>query len=385
MPRCLRGVLDDQARDEASLSLFRAQKLIHRLREDKASLLDRVLELEIAAGITSADVETVHQVELRTERELAYPLLNPPDLPVMEDRPRPLPVLTTSTDFSNSNYNAPLGPSPLPKSFPPRRRSQHLQSAIAAQRLRDDYDAKLAAQGLQRASFPAVAALGLEGSHVALTVELALAGEHLEPVGSTTNDYQVAQHMPARGNKRRRQSSSGGGGKARANAAQASIVVPQQAETATLGYLPNPFATAGAVPEGSIMARNSAEALAAAQANAAAEMQQQAHNPYEIPVTTNASETPGGHYDMDEDGEQSDASGGPGFSETEDYKPNIAGRKGGRHSTGPDKPSRSKRSKGSVLTPGVMSIPFVPRNADGTPRLPLAAGIMTLNSLGGQS
>ena len=78
-----------------------------------------------------------------------------------------------------------------------------------------------------------------------------------------------------------------------------------------------------------------------------------------------------------------------GDEEEEDYKPNIAGggtRRGGRQSTGgPEKAARSKRSKGSVLTPGVHSIPYVPRNPDGTPRLPLAAGIMTLNSLGGES
>ncbi|GAA5916425.1 uncharacterized protein JCM6883_006104 [Sporobolomyces salmoneus] len=379
-----------ESRDEASLSLYRAQKLIHRLREEKSSLLDRVLELEIAAGITSADVETAHQADLRTERELAFPLLNPPDLPSTEDRPRPLPVLTTSTDFTNSNYNAPLGPAPLPKTFPPRQRSQHLQSAIAAQRLRDDYDSKLAAQGLQRASFPAVAALGLEGSNIALTVERALAGEPLEAVSA---DYQPQQ--PARGNKRRRQSSTGGGGgKGRsAVAPQASIHVPQQEQPPPLGYLPNPFASAGAVPEGSMMARNSAEALAAAQANAAAEMQQHqqlAHNPYEIAVGSNnaASATPGVEYEMDEDGGGSDVSpgGGGAMSEGEDYKPNISGagggRKGARQSTGPERPTKYKRSKGSVLTPGVVSIPYVPRNADGTPRLPLAAGIMTLNSLG---
>jgi hypothetical protein len=375
---------------------LRAQKLIHRLREDKSSLLDRVLELEIAAGITSTDVQTSQLVEQRTERELQFPLLNPPDLPSMEDRPRPLPVLTTSTDFTNSNYNAPLGPQLLPKSFPPRQRSQHLQSAIAAQRLRDDYDSRLAAQGLQRASFPTVAALGLQGSNVALNVELALAGEQLEVV-SRDPTQQQSHVQPSRSNKRRRQSSAG-----KLQAAQ-SIQVPQQQQfepqQPTLQYLPNPFATVGAVPEGSIMARNSAEALAAAQANAAAEMQQQlAHNPYEIPVTSSGgggegggTNLVGGDFEMEEGGNGSGGSEG-GRSEEEDYKPNIGGvggatsggRRGGRQSQGPDKPSRSKRAKGSVLAPGIVTIPFVPRNADGTPRLPLAAGIMTLTNLGGK-
>jgi len=312
----------------------------------------------------------------------------------MEDRPRPLPVLTTSTDFTNSNYNAPLGPQLLPKSFPPRQRSQHLQSAIAAQRLRDDYDSRLAAQGLQRASFPTVAALGLQGSNVALNVESALAGEQLEVVSRDPQQHQ-SHVQPSRSNKRRRQSSAG-----KSQAAQ-SIQVPQQQQfepqQSTLQYLPNPFATVGAVPEGSIMARNSAEALAAAQANAAAEMQQQlAHNPYEIPVTSGSgggggTNLVGGDFGMEEGGNGSGGSEG-GMSEEEDYKPNIGGiggatsggRRGGRQSQGPDKPSRSKRAKGSVLAPGIVTIPFVPRNADGTPRLPLAAGIMTLTNLGGK-
>lgn len=381
--------------------MYRAQKLVHRLRQDKSSLLDRVLELEIAAGITSADVLNAQQAELRTERELAFPLLNPPDLPSMEDRPRPLPILTTSTDFSNSNYNAPLGPEPLPKTFPPRQRSQHLQTAIAAQKLRDDYDSKLAAQGLQRASFPAVAVLGLEGSNIAITVERALAGEPLEPVSAHYQQQQQVQQSTSssRGNKRRRQSSTttGGGGAVghksypAPQAAQTleSIQVPQ--EQSTLGYLPNPFASVGAIPEGSTMSRNTAEALAAAQATAdvTAQIQQQLQqsNPYEISVSGDGTPGIGGDYEMEEGG-GSEGSGIGSGGEEEDYKPNIGGgagagaggRKGGRQSAGP----RSKRSKGSVLTPGVVTIPLVPRNSDGTPRLPLAAGIMTLTNLGGE-
>jgi len=366
--------------------LFRAQKLIHRLRDDKSSLLDRVLELEIAAGVTSADVLASQQAELRTERELAFPLLHPPDLPSMADRPRPLPQLTTSTDFSNSNYNAPVGPAPLPHSFPPRQRSQHLRSTIAAQRLRDDYDSRLAAQGLQRPSFPAVAALGLQGSSIALTVERVLAGEQLETVSS---DYQPQ----ARGSKRRRESSAGQalnarGGRARVSAVPQSIPVGAQPspyaiptnDQPALQYLPNPFAAAGAVPEGTMMARNSAEALAAAQAATAAQMQIQ----HQIPVNydTPGSATPAIDYEIDDGGS------GAEYSEEEDYKPDISGGggarggKGGRQSTGP--PKKMKKQKASALVPGALSIPFVPRNADGTPRLPLAAGIMTLTSLGGE-
>ena len=363
--------------------MFRAQKLIHRLREDKSSLLDRVLGLEIAAGITSADVLASHQAELRTERELAFPLLNPPELPSMEDRPRPLPQLTTSTDFSNSNYNAPVGPAPLPHSFPPRQRSQHLRSTIAAQRLRDDYDSKLAAQGLQRPSFPAVAALGLQGSSIALTVERALAGEQLESVSS--------EYQQSRGSKRRRESSAGQptnarGGRARASAVPQSIPVAPPSnpyaipptDQPALQYLPNPFASAGAVPEGATMARNSAEALAAAQATAVAQQ-----HPIQPTYDSPAPPTPAVDYEVDDGGS------GAEYSEEEDYKPDISGgggarggKGGARQSTGP--PKKMKKQKASALVPGALSIPFVPRNADGTPRLPLAAGIMTLTALGGE-
>ncbi|GAA6064140.1 hypothetical protein JCM10212_005141 [Sporobolomyces blumeae] len=358
-----------ESRDEAHLALYRAQKLIHRLRDDKSSLLDRVLDLEIAAGITSADVAQSKEVEYRTEHELAFPLLYPPETPSLEDRPRPPPVLTTSTDFTNPNYNQPVGPAPLPKTFPPRQRSHHLRTSIAAEKFRNDYDAQLAAQGLMRPPFPAVAVLGLEGSTIATTVERALAGEHLQAVSDQAM-HQV-QQPAARSTKRRRESSSGGArGKSRGSTSAAPESVSHQ-------HLPNPFASAGAVPEGSTMVRNSAEALAASQAAAAAELAGGLPTGYEgdAPVMTD-------DYYPDDTASVGSGEGAGGYEDDgEDYKPAL-GKKSGRQSTGPDKPSRPKKVRQQGLAPGTFSVPFVPRNPDGTPRLPLPAGIMTLNKLG---
>ncbi|GAA5918493.1 hypothetical protein JCM1841_003265 [Sporobolomyces salmonicolor] len=349
-----------ESRDDASLALFRAQKLIHRLREDKSSLLDRVLELEIAAGITSADVTVARDTEFRTERELAFPLLHPPSLPSLEDRQRQAPVITTTTDLTNANYNQPSGPPPLPKTFPPRQRSQHLQTTIAAQKLRDELDAKLSAQGLSRPAFPAVTVLGVEGSTIATNVERALAGEMLE----------VVSEQP-RGNKRRRESSMGAGSKGKA---RASVAPPPVVEQPALQHLPNPFAAAGAVPEGTAMMRNNAEALAASQAA------------YSVttPAYTAPAAVPAAEYDVSMDDGQSVASLGFSDGEGEDYKPTVAARKAGRKSgyDGPEKLAKPKKVRAHGITSGTYNIPHIPRNADGTPRLPMPIGTMTLKNLG---
>ncbi|KAK4700433.1 hypothetical protein P7C70_g5814, partial [Phenoliferia sp. Uapishka_3] len=230
------------SRDETALALFRAQKLIVRLREDKSSLLDRVLLLESAAGLTSSQVSAALESTYKNDRERDFPLLHPPTLPSLEDRSRTLPALTTSTDLTHSSYNAPLGPPPTPLSYPPRSRSQHIITAVAAQKLRDSNEARRIAKGLPKATFPAVSVLGLEGSDVASIVERALAGERFEPAGSSSGATGT--------NKRRRESTSpervpltttaaGTGGKGKG-----------KAEWATQVVLPNPFAGAGAVPLG---------------------------------------------------------------------------------------------------------------------------------------
>ncbi|BGP39021.1 hypothetical protein JCM10450v2_002978 [Rhodotorula kratochvilovae] len=365
-----------ESRDDAQLALHRAQKLVVRLRDDKSSLLDRVLELELAAGLTSADVGALREETRRAERELAFPLLHQPALPSLADRPQKPPTLTTATELTNDKYNAPTGPAPLPKTFPPRQRSHHLRTAVAAQKLRDEYDAQRIAHGLPRPAFPAVAALGLEGSSIAINVERALAGEALEPAAEPT----------ARGSKRRRESSSGAGarGKSRASAAAASAPVAEGPPVPMFNNLPNPFAAAGAVPLGAQMARNNAEAFAAAATATAAS---------ESPVveqSISVAATPADEADFAMDDAASVGSDG-GFVEDDggDYKPPAVtsgrARGGARKSdygAAGDKLVKPKKVKQHGLTSGTFSIPPIPRNADGSIRLPMSVGIMQIKSLG---
>ena len=92
--------------------------------------MDRVIELEMAAGVTSYDVAALQEQTYKTEREAAFPLLHPPILPSLEDPPQKPPVLTTNTEMTGDDYNKPAGPAPLPKSFPPRQRSHPLRTAL---------------------------------------------------------------------------------------------------------------------------------------------------------------------------------------------------------------------------------------------------------------
>ena len=57
--------------------------------------------------------------------------------------------------------------------------------------------------------------------------------------------------------------------------------------------------------------------------------------------------------------------------------------------TGPaaagDKPAKAKRPKNAAVVAGTHLVPFVQKNPDGSPRLPLPVSTMVLRSLGGQS
>ena len=386
------------SRDDAHLALYRAQKLIARLRDDKSALLDRVVELELAAGITSADVVALRDQSLRTERELAFPLLHPPTLPSMADRARQPPVLTTSTDLANDQYNAPLGPAPLSKTLAPRQRSHHLRTAIAAQKLRDDYDAQRVAHGLPRPTFPAVAVLGLEGSSIALNVERAMSGVELVPAAEAA--------AAVRAGKRPRESSSGVSGAARparGRARRSSFSQPAAAASApgaagadvpTYNHLPNPFAAVGAVPLGSAMARNNAEAIAAAgpteaHASAAAAAAAAAAAP-EASVepdsvmddAASAGSGEGGEAFLDDDGGDYKPPARRAGARKSDYGP---GAGAGAGASGDGKLFKPKKVKQHNLTTGTFSIPPIARNPDGSVRLPASVGIMQIKSLGSAS
>ncbi|GAA5986766.1 hypothetical protein JCM10908_000887 [Rhodotorula pacifica] len=364
-----------QSRDNASLSLFRAQKLIARLRDDKSALMDRVIELEMAAGVTSYDVAALQDQTLKSEREAAFPLLHPPILPSLEDRPQKPPVLTTNTEMTGDDYNKPSGPAPLPKTFPPRQRSQPLRTAIAAQKLRDEHTAQRIALALPPPSFPAVAVLGLAGSAVAHNVERALAGESFDAVASTSAD------TGPRGAKRRRESSTGvGSGSGRARGGRASAAATDSSAPG-FNNLPNPFALAGAIPVGAPMSRNNADAIAAAAPVGATPA------PAAPTATVPAEPTPvapSGDIDVAMDDNASVGSGeGAAEEDGGDYKPATgagAKRGGGRKSdTGAAKP---KKVRQHGLTSGTFSIPPIPRHADGTPVMPIMAGIMSIRNLG---
>lgn len=373
----LNSVLLPQSRDDASLALHRAQKLIHRLREDKSALLDRVIELEMAAGLTSQDVSVLRDESYRTEHERAFPLLHPPVLPSLEDRPRKLPVLTTNTDMSGDDYNKPLGPAPLPKTFSPRQRSQHLRTAVAAQKLRDEYNAQRIAHGLPRPTFPAVAVLGLQGSTIAANVERALSGETLEVVSDGP-----------RGGKRRREDSQGAGGRRSGRPSTG-------AEPAVPAFdLPNPFASIGAaVPVGATMARNNAEALAAATAAEAPPVAAPAPGPLPVPSSTPAAPPPpappAGDIDVAMDDDAASVGSAEALAEDDggDYKPRVysapaSGKRGRKSETGASRPKKVRQHN---LTSGTFAIPHIARNADGTPRLPLSLGIIQVRALGSTS
>ncbi|GAA5869947.1 hypothetical protein JCM3774_000534 [Rhodotorula dairenensis] len=361
-----------ESRDDASLSLFRAQKLIARLRDDKSALMDRVIELEMAAGVTSYDAAALQEQTYKSEREAAFPLLHPPILPSLGDRPQKPPVLRTDTDMTGDDYNKPPGPAPLPKTFPPRQRSQPLRTAIAAQKLRDEHTAQRIAHALPPPSFPAVAVLGLAGSAVAHNVERALAGESFDAAAASTS---TSADYGSRGAKRRRESSTGvGGGSGRARGGRASAAAT---DVSAPGFnnLPNPFALAGAIPVGAPMSRNNADAIAAASPGPATFAQ----------TPAGAELAPSGDIDVVMDDNASVGSGeGAAEEDGGDYKPAMSAAAkragGGRKSdTGHGKP---KKLRQHGLTSGTFSIPPIPRHADGTPVMPIMAGIMSIRNLG---
>lgn len=326
----------------------------------------------MAAGVTSYDASALHEQTLKTEREAAFPLLHPPILPSLEDRPPKPPVLTTNTEMTGDDYNAPTGPTPLPRTFPPRQRSHPLQTAIAAQKLRDEHSAQRIAHALPPPSFPAVHVLGLAGSSVAHNVERALAGESFDAAASGSAD------SGARGAKRRRESSTGGdAGGRRSRGGRASGAPTGDISVPGYTNLPNPFAMAGAIPVGAPMSRNNADALTMTAAPTASSVA--------APVEPAAATA-----DIDvamDDGASVGSAEGLSEEDGADFKPAVSatgGRRGGRKSEGgPPKPRKIRQPH--VLTSGTFLIPPIARNADGTPVLPLTAGIMSIRNLGRQS
>lgn len=359
-----------QTQNDTSLTLFRAQKLIHRLREEKSSLLDRVLLLESAANLTSPEVDAAQEAATRSSHAQSFPLLHPPPLPSLADRARPTPILNTSTDLSHSSYNDPIGSPPAPLSFPPRQRSTHLVSQLAAQKLRNDAEARRAAQGLPKPNFHAVSILGLEGSYVAENVERAMMGEQVLEPGAMYVEQKPVTSGGGGGTKRRRGSESSG------RAGKSKIV---EAPGAVYQGLPNPFAGAGATPippPAPVEASPAPPPQQQHYGSASASVEPQQHGDVDMDDDTRSFGT-GGAYSEDEG---ASAAGGEAGAEPKEF---VVKERKHRKIEG-EKTIKPKRLKTHGITSGTYQIPHVPRNPDGTPRLPIPIGIMILRKLGSE-
>lgn len=294
--------------------------------------------MESAAGLTTDELNRVQATASTSE----FPLLDPPSTISLKPRPRALPVITTSTDLSHSNYNAPIGPSPLPSSYPPRQRSAHLISTIAASKLKENSEARRIARGLPKVNFPIVSVLGLEGSRVAEAVERALAGEVM--VARKT----VSEAASSKGKGRE--------------------ILPPPPAIASMRDMPNPFAASLPTPVPTIPSSLSQT------------QEQQPQTPRQ--ATGEDSDA----NNMKPKPEFDDSIGSPMGStmsyeddnKTEDGAPPKKNRK----SESGEKIKIKKPKVSSGITSGTFSIPFIPRNEDGTVKLPLPVGIMELNSLG---
>lgn len=317
--------------------MHRAQKQIHRLNEEKSSLLERVLQLESAAGSLPE-----HLIPANSSSTQTTSLLNPPALPSLEDEPRKTPKITTSTDLSSSTYNAPTGPAPLPHHYPPRLRSEVLKSYLIAQQIQEDDSKKDKVLSLDRARWSTITTLGLRGAGIAENVEKALRGEQVASQPAISQHYQERSPSVGVSHKRQRE-----------------VELPKQA--ASLQQLPNPFDL----------------------------------NPYQMQQPSvlqqphSFDQAPQGHVpaprEYEDDGEFSAAASEVseddferGGSVVTDSKPSVVKK------VKSNKPKKKSSSGSALNPPGTVPVAFVPRNPDGRPVLPLAVGIITIHNLGGE-
>lgn len=319
----------DQTQEDTNLALHRSQKRLVRVREEKLALLDRVLLLESAAGLTNDEVKTAQVTASTSSSE--FPLIDPPSTISLNPRPRALPVITTSTDLSHSNYNDPIGPALLPNSYPPRQRSSHLISTLAASKLKENSEARRIARGLPKVNFPVVSVLGLEGSRVAEAVERALAGELMVPVKSASE-----------------RSSSKGKGRE---------ILPPPPAIASMRDMPNPFAASLPTPIPSSLTQNQEQQSQTL--HQAIEVDSDVNYMKPKPEFDDSIGSPAGSAMSFEDGNRTEDSA-PAKKKIKIKKPKVS----------------------SGITSGTFSIPFIPRNEDGTVKLPLPVGTMVLHRLG---
>lgn len=347
-----------------------------RLREEKSALLDRVLALETAAGLPEPEIPLSRDPASLTDSQRDFPLLNPPALPSLADRPRPAPpAVTTTTDLTSATYTNPVVPPPLSQSLPPRQRSIHMASTLAAQRLRDDAEARRIARGLPIPPYPVVAVLGLEGSVIAGDVERAFKGE--APRNSERKSKSSKRKRDANGER----ISSKGKGRSEEEVPPPTMDVDPPVKLAPV-LLSNPYEGIAGMSHGG---RGDPTAIAAAwAASAAAEaaagsyaQPEQLEDDFEYDRSRQESIT---SYDDHEYAE----SPAPTQSQPS-RKPRRSPETMARDRAREKAVVKPKRLKASGIVPGTYVIPAIPRNPDRTPRLPLPVGIMVLKSLGGAS
>jgi len=306
-----------------------------------------------------------------------FPLLNPPPLPSLADRARDRPKLDTATDFTNSAYDAPLGPPPPPSHLAPRLRSAHFAAAVEADKLRAA-DPERAA-GLRHG---VVALLGLEGARVAGNVQRALAGEMFggQDVPAVPSGMVEGSRV---GSKRRRSSAAAevsGGKRAKEGSGSPppNKPVPVAAALRASNALPNPFSLPNPFEIGSVTTQpaprtesDSAEqALPILPALPAA-----TQTPPPVPAAlARAPPSPATNPAT-----STTLTGLPGHGQpVADVEMNVAASQPGSVALEP----KPKTRRPKALPTGTVPIPHIPRHSDGTPALPLQIGIMTLHQLG---
>lgn len=373
------------------MSLLRAQKLITHLRDEKAALLDRILALESDAGITSTETLAAQDTSNLSEQQRDNPLLFPPPLPSTADRIRPTPTLYTNTDLSTPSYNDPAGPAPLPDSLPPSKRSHHLNAVVAAEQAQAERNGERTAPGP-----PPVTARSASASSpmngVEATPEVAAElpskrkrtsyqqeepEEYVAPVPAPVATVPEP-YVPAP--EARPPSSSKGlsiklTSKRSTKAKTAEL--PVEPVAAVLNALPNPFG--GFAPSPAPIAPTPANSYAS---NLAA----LPPLPLPIPhyrqydtVMDDAASPDYDDYDAAADDSSAYGSVPPPSSKKKSATPTAPTSAAG------DRPVKPKRPKNAAVVSGTHLVPFIPKNPDGSPKLPLPVSTMLLRNLGGQS
>lgn len=282
--------------------------------------------LENAAGMTDHGADLASDDRFAPMRAHEHPLLDPPAMPSLADR-EPARVALTANELSAEGYRNAMPPALPPPSFPPRQRSKHFSTIVAAEQLRYDQEARRAAYGLPRPNYPAAAILGQAGTQVGNEIERLL----VENAGSSMPPPSTS------GYKRKRES------------------VAQSTTRGRPRLSAQPTDNNGS----SFMGDGGASSLLQQQPSA---------------IDSEDYGSPGG--DGSDDYYASGGGGAPAQAPRGRGRPRTSGL------DDQSGMSKAKRAKNQALASGKVPIPVVTRNPDGSPQMPLAVGIFTIFKLG---